>query len=311
MEVTITGFGLAGACLALVLQDRGFFVRVMEDGRGGSTVVAAGLVNPLAGKNFEPGWRWADFWPTAERFYDQLQPGLFQALPIERLMTSEKDWKKYRSKEEQLVPWQSEVRKSSVVFQGGGWLDTRRFLAAAKARFLEKGGDWRSSALNEGDAGVEVDCRGAVGLRDIDAWSGPQRCAKGEILTLRAPELTPDRIRTGRGWILPIGGGLFRAGATYDWDGLDRGPTPEGRAQVCEMVEAFAPGPFEVVAHHAGVRPIVRRSQPVLCEKAEGEWVFNGLGSKGVIYAPRTAIALADHLEGQGSLDPDLEFRIG
>ena len=40
----VVGFGLAGACVALQLQAHGKKVRVVDDGRGGSSAVAAGLV---------------------------------------------------------------------------------------------------------------------------------------------------------------------------------------------------------------------------------------------------------------------------
>lgn len=309
MTVTITGFGLAGASLALVLLDRGFCVQVVEDGRGGSSVVAAGLVNPLAGKNFEPGWRWGNFWPEAEAFYRRLEDGLFRPMPIERVMKSERDWRKFQEKRARLGDWLVVVTGDAVIYRGGGWLDTRRFLAAAKERFLERGGGWGARREDLGETEVEVDCRGAAGLRDGEAWPGPERCAKGEILTFRASGLEVGRILTGRGWVIPIGGGIFRAGATYDWDGLDLGPTEAGKKVVLGMIAEFGGREVEVLAHEVGVRPIVRRSQPFFWEKEPGRWVFNGLGSKGVVYAPRAARVFADFVETGEPLDEDLRWR--
>ena len=49
--VEVIGFGLAGACVALQLQRAGYDVRVIDDGCKGSSQVAAGLVNPVAGRN--------------------------------------------------------------------------------------------------------------------------------------------------------------------------------------------------------------------------------------------------------------------
>ena len=70
--VEVIGFGLAGACVALQLQRAGFSVRVIDDNREGSSHVAAGLVNPVAGRNFEPSWEIAKAWEIALPFYQSL-----------------------------------------------------------------------------------------------------------------------------------------------------------------------------------------------------------------------------------------------
>ena len=62
---TIAGQGLAGTCLAWALWKRGEDFLLMDRGAGGSSRVAAGMVNPITGKNFEPSWRIADFLPDA------------------------------------------------------------------------------------------------------------------------------------------------------------------------------------------------------------------------------------------------------
>jgi hypothetical protein len=68
---------------------------------------------------------------------------------------------------------------------------------------------------------------------------------------------------------------MFKAGSTYVWDRLDGEPTPEGRARVEEIARLLGGADFEVIAHEAGVRPIVRKSQPVIGPLADGRIVFN------------------------------------
>jgi glycine/D-amino acid oxidase-like deaminating enzyme len=139
---------------------------------------------------------------------------------------------------------------------------------------------------------------------------GGHRCAKGEILTLRAPGWRADRILIGGGgWLVPLGDGRFKAGSTYVWDRLDGEPTPEGRARVEEIARLLGGPEFEVTAHEAGVRPIVRTSQPLIGPLADGRVVFNGLGSKGSLYAPGVARHLAAWLRSGGELDPELDVR--
>jgi glycine/D-amino acid oxidase-like deaminating enzyme len=152
-------------------------------------------------------------------------------------------------------------------------------------------------------------CEGAAGL--IAGRLGGHRCAKGEILTLRATGWRADRISIGGGgWLVPLGDGIFKAGSTYVWDRLGGEPTPEGRARVEEIARLLGGADFEVTAHEAGVRPIVRKSQPVIGPLDDGRIVFNGLGSKGSLYAPGVARRLAEWIGEGGEIDPELDVRV-
>lgn len=151
-------------------------------------------------------------------------------------------------------------------------------------------------------------CEGASGL--IQGFPGTHRCAKGEILTIRADHWPEDHIRIGGGgWLVPVGESHFKAGSTYEWDQLNNHPTPEGRAKVCAIAERLADGNYEVVAHEAGIRPILRRSEPLIGPLPSGHWFFNGLGSKGSLHAPATARRLADWLVSGTPPDPEFDIR--
>ena len=70
--------------------------------RGSSTRVAAGLINPLTGKNFQPSWLIEDFHPHAVKFFERLGERfgvkLWHPLPVMRLAETEKEWLKISSK---------------------------------------------------------------------------------------------------------------------------------------------------------------------------------------------------------------------
>jgi glycine oxidase len=304
----LVGQGLAGTCLAWEFVWRGVPFRIADRGRGGSSRVAAGMVNPVTGKNFEPSWRIAGFHPQALSFYRRVERELnaefWHPMPILRLASSEKERGKISSKLHlpEVAPWISgETSAAPAGFlaafgvAGGGWLDTAAFISQSRAHFESSG------VFTEGEAPAapgQILCQGAVGL--IAGGLGDHRCAKGEILTVRAgwPE---SHIRIGAGgWLVPIGGGLFRVGSTYEWDDLDESPTPAGLERITEIATRLGGAEFEVIAHVAGIRPILRRSQPLIGKDSDGNWVFNGLGSKGTLYAPSMAAMLADWiLEGK------------
>ena len=314
----IVGQGLAGSCLGLEFLERGIPFKIVDSGIGGSTRVAAGLINPLTGKNFQPSWLIEDFHPYAVNFFKKLGEkfgvDLWHPMPVMRLAETEKEWSKISSKLDlpEVNVWLDHERDVAtpagfihhVILRGGGWLDTRRFLEVTRAYFQELG------LLEEGDEKLDhVDlsrilCEGAQGL--MQDQLGSHRCAKGEILTLRA-DWPEEFIKVGAGgWLIPMGQGLFRVGSTYEWNQLDQLPTEAGLARIEALARKLGGDDFQVVEHVAGIRPILRRSQPLIGKNAEGNWILNGLGSKGSLYAPKMAVMLADWM-CDGTV-PDVDF---
>ncbi len=304
---TIVGQGLAGTCLAWELWHRGVEFRIIDRERGGSSRVAAGLINPVTGKNFEPTARVAEFLPEALVFYQKIENLLggkyWHPLPILRLADDEKEWNKVLAKRERpdVACWLSNIGQpvaadgwlGALELTGGGRLDTRAFLDASRAFFHERGIYQTEEITQTGDT-PRIWCDGAAGL--ISGRCGTHRCAKGEILTLRASGWCESHIRIGAGgWLVPLGNHRFKAGSTYEWDELDETPTALGKEKVMTIATRLGGNAdFEILAHEAGVRPILRRSEPMIGPLDNGGWMFNGLGSKGSLLAPGMARRLAD-----------------
>lgn len=303
--------GLAGCCLAWQRHFRGQAF-TWEDANlpGASSRMAAGLINPVTGQNFSPSWRLAEFLPEACEFYERvaglLDKRIWYPLPVWRLV-GEAEWAKVQGKLDAAPPWIERVAENElpgwravVVLRGGGRVATREFCEGTQRFFAETR---REAAAGD----LELLCEGAAGL--IAGRLGKHRCAKGEILTVRAPAWPQDRILIGGGgWLVPLGQGSFKAGSTYTWEPLDAQPTPEGRARIEAILNLLGGPDFEVAAHEAGIRPIIRKSQPVIGALADGRVVFNGLGSKGSLYAPGVAARLNAWLAGEGAIDPSLDL---
>lgn len=306
--IHITGMGLAGCCLAWQRHFRGQEFDWEDDDReGASSRMAAGLINPVTGMNFSVSWRLAEFLPEAVDFYrrveDVLGRRLWFPLPVWR-MVGDKEWPKLSGKLEGAAEWIERVDgdvpgwRAAVVLKGGGRVAVREFCEGTR--------DYFAAARREAQAdGKRVLCEGAAGL--MAGRLGRHRCAKGEILTVRA-EWPEDRVLIGGGgWLVPVGEGCFKAGSTYGWELLDGKPTPEGRARIEEILRLLGGGEFDVTGHEAGIRPIVRKSQPVIGALADGRVVFNGLGSKGSLYAPGVAERLNAWLCGEAGIEAELD----
>jgi len=160
-------------------------------------------------------------------------------------------------------------------------------------------------------AGRAVFCQG------IDAVQNPWfahvrfKPAKGEILTVRIKGLPEERIIHRGVWLMPLGDGFFRVGATYEWDELNDIPTTVGREEICSRLRDFLRLPFEVIAHDAAVRPIVLHQYPVVGMHPHFPQFgfFNGLGSKGSLQAPWLAHHLAESLCSGQPIDPEVGMR--
>jgi glycine oxidase len=306
--------GLAGCCLAWQRYFRGEAFTWEDDDRpGAASKVAAGLINPVTGKNFSPSWRIAEFLPEAEAFYarvgELLGKPLWFPLPVWRLVAAG-EWAKVESKLEEAEPWIERIETEvpgwsrAIILKGGGRVATREFCEASRHYF---DGARRPGNGLARDAPATVLCEGAAGL--MAGRLGRHRCAKGEILTLRAPWRNDRMLIGGGGWLVPTGGDTFRVGSTYVWDRLDGEPTEEGRAKMEKIAQLLGGDDFEIIAHEAGVRPIVRKSQPVIGPLEDGRVIFNGLGSKGSLYAPGVARRLAAWLANEADIETELDGR--
>jgi glycine oxidase len=317
---TIVGQGLAGTCLAWHLWRRGAEFTIADREQGGSSRVAAGLINPVTGKNFEPSGKIVGFLPEAIAFYQELETQLgstfWHPLPVIRLAADASEWRKMREKSQRpdVAAWLAGERhpcpegwSGALELHGGGRLDTRAYLDASRAFFAERG-IYHKDTITTTDS-YTVLCDGAAGL--LTGRCGAHRCAKGEILTVHASGWDRSAIRVGAGgWLVPIGGGRFKAGSTYEWNQLDETPTPEGRQKVESIIRRLGGGDFTITAHEAGVRPILRRSEALVGPLPSGAWMFNGLGSKGSLYAPGMARRLAAWMLDGKTVDPAMDIRV-
>ncbi len=343
VETLIVGQGLAGTVLAWQLRFRGARVLVMDDPKPmTASRIAAGLVTPITGQRFVPSWRFAEFWPIALAFYRRVEretgQEFFRELPMVRLFQSEAERERILASRSgqisSLVRFPESLVDESCFhnpFGGfemtGGQLDVPKFLEASRNVFASEG-QYLSAMLSLPEdleippqeislprwdvrANRVIFCQGFAAR--TNPWFGrlPFDAAKGEILTLRIPGLTERQVIHRGIWLAPLGGELFCAGATYDRENLNDDPTLKAREEIRDQLQSFLRLPFEVLEHHAAVRPIVIGRHPVigLHPRFPQLGCFNGLASKGTLQAPFIANQFADFLKGQGTIEDSLSLQ--
>ena len=113
--------------------------------------------------------------------------------------------------------------------------------------------------------------------------------AKGEVLTIKAADLEiGNYIFNRNGFMMGNGGNEYKVGATYSWDQLNDSPTAEGEMELKQKLKAMTAGSYTITDHKAGVRPSSVDRRPVVGRhpKYSNLYIFNGLGAKGVMLAP-------------------------
>ncbi len=331
-DVLVLGQGVAGSLLTYELLERGITVSIADDDHSSSSsVVSAGLINPVTGKRFA-------ILPDFDRYFEQakskyteltriLGETFFDALPMIRIFQNPDERDHWMRKVEQGIGQeycqantppnfhQGAVQDplGSVVLRGTGFVRARRLLERLRKYFRE-----RDVLIHQSIHYDELDVKpDGVMYQDVlyrrvvfcegyrmqwNPWFDwvSFNSVKGEILRVAIDGKTlPQAILNGGKWCAPQNDGTWRAGSTYLWDELDCTPTPNGKDIIVEGLSKFLDNPVTVLDHQAGVRPVIDDQRVVLGThpRFQSLWVFNGLGSRGFLIAPYFAARLAESLQ--------------
>lgn len=339
------GGGIAGTVLALELDRHGHSVRLLDPQRPERTAsrVAAGILNPVTGKRLVRSWRADELLEAAHRWYPVIEATLgvraFEPITIQRLYRDADEptrWRK-RTHQPEYQPFLGTAAEpgaihpnlrddfGSFTIEQAAVLDTETFLDAAEAfldqRELRLQGDMDYAAVALTPNGVrwgELEARCLVfceGWRmSCNPWFGwiPLEPARGEVLEVRTELDLPRRVYNREKWVLPLGNGVLRIGSTWAWEHLDAPTSPQGRTALLQGLRSMLRLPEaapHILRHRAGVRPASQDRLPVVGRHPAHPQlaVFNGLGSKGTLYAPLLAEQLRVHLFQDVPLLPDID----
>ena len=134
--------------------------------------------------------------------------------------------------------------------------------------------------------------------------------AKGELLTIHAPDLNVDFLIKAAVFVLPLGNDLYKVGATFNWKDKTSLTTEEGKKELLEKLETFIKCPYTIVSQSAGIRPTVKDRRPLLGIHPNYKQLvlLNGLGTRGVMIAPTAARDLYKYLIEGIPLDKEVDI---
>ncbi len=332
-DVIILGQGLAGTVLSETLADAGLRTMIFDVPLNGrASVVATGVVNPIVLRRTVPSWRASEMLAIAGAFYRELEldyeANFWHPMPLVELFPTAQEaglWR-VRMKEEELSRMLSigpgddpDVAKLPQPYGFGivkrcAWLDIPKLLRLHRERWI-RAGALEERAVRPDDirpipGGVQVHGSSAPILVQC---SGPFEDVagmvpvRGEGLTVHIPGLALRSIVHRGLFLLPIGGSTYRVGATFAWNDVWSGPTPEAREHLLSGLRRLWSEEIQVLDQWSGVRPGSKDRRPLLGRVNEHRAVFSGLGSRGALLAPWSAAHLAAHLFQGASLDPEVD----
>ena len=317
VEFFIIGNGLVGTTLAFEMLKSNIEFRIITSPeKSRASEVAAGMINPLVFKRLTKSWLVDELLPVAKETYQNLEKILddrfyFEKRILKPLSAQEKElwlerkqnmyFSNYIFSVDYFAPVKNLKQASGYAqVNNSGYLALSQFLKAADNYFranLVIDSTFNIKQINTSgeyfeNQGIKsekiVFCEGAhIRNNPLFRWV-KMVPVKGEVLLIHAPSLSEEFILNKKVFVLPVGNHRFKVGSTYEWNDLSDAVTQKGKISIIERVESLITCEYEIENQWAGIRPATIDRRPVLGSHPENKnlYVFNGLGTKGVMLAP-------------------------
>ncbi|MFT6747098.1 MAG: glycine oxidase [Glaciecola sp.] len=337
-DYIIVGGGMAGVLCMQQLRNKNQKVLMITDpSTPSSSYIAAGTWNPIAFKRYILSWRAKEFLAEMKIQYGALEKlldiNIYQFYQVKKLVTPGDElalWNKQASNEmkdfmvanpkQATFPkdlYLGEIKQTGrivlnlLIDKYQGYLkehDAILFEKFKHKQLLKKEGCWEYKNIK--CKGV-IFCEGAHSVHNpYFSWL-PLKPAKGDIITIFAPELKQEYVLKKNIFVLPLGGDKYQVGATYDWKDLTWNPSESALTYLTEKLKTIINVPFEVISQKAGIRPTAHDRRVLMGEHPDekGLYVLNGLGTKGVLLAPLASKEFANFVVNGVELNDEMNIQ--
>jgi glycine oxidase len=323
----IVGGGIAGNFIAFHLKQSGHKIVIIDNGKNQSSIVAAGLINPIVFRRMAKSWRIDELLEYALTFYAELEKltnkSIIKPINIRRLFSSEHEHELWNQKEvdKNYSNYINPIENSDKVYEktknpfGSGRLKKAYHVDAEALLTAFHNDIWLKneqvletfdySALDPSELkykGTIFD--GIIFCEGKDLKYNPLfqdikvDCTKGELITIQHNFLPQNESVNRKCFVIPQGNKKFKIGSTYEWHTDDNTTTNKGKEELCQMLKYISDESFVILDHTAGVRPTTYDRRPFCGEHNtfKNIYCFNGLGAKGYLIAPLLAKELKDYI---------------
>lgn len=326
-DFLIVGFGVVGLSLAKYLLDQNTSFDVIANLKPRASSVSGGLLNPVSLKRLKLAWNADLFHFYAVDFYSSftqlLGQSYLQDKPIYRIFSSVEEQNLWFSQPESkpinkyLSPDLIDLAKVDNKFRSAKVIDSylirlRELISdfsnylIGSSRFIQA--NFNYADLHLSDSCVKYNSRGYKHVIFADGYQVinnpffnylPIYGNKGEYLIVRCTDLSQDKIYKPSKFLIPLGQGLFKFGATYERDFTDDLPSASARLNLNKELEKFTTVDFEIVDQVSAIRPTSKDRLPVSGQHPKHSSLFtlNAMGSRGIMSAPHLAKNLINSIK--------------
>ncbi|MBC9794834.1 NAD(P)/FAD-dependent oxidoreductase [Sinomicrobium weinanense] len=328
-DYIVVGLGLAGIAFCEQLRENQKDFVVFDGDSQQSSSVAGGVYNPVVLKRFTAAWRSEEQLKIAVPFYRKLETALscdlVHTMPV---------YRKFASIEEQNLWFEAADKPALSSFLspriiqntnpavdaphgfGEVWHTGRiavrelreKYTGTLLAQHRLRKEHLYYEALTFTEDGVQyqdIKARHIVFAEGFGMMSNPffntlpLRGAKGELLTIKAPELKLQAIIKSSVFLIPLGGDHYKVGATYNWKDKTNETTSHGREELLAKLRPLIRCDYEVTDQEAGIRPTVADRRPLVGKHPlyDHMYILNGLGTRGTLTGPYVAGQLYGFIE--------------
>lgn len=343
LDFIIVGDGLAAHSMAHRFLENGIsFTLIGNPDLSKCSQVAAGIWNPIVFKRMTKSWLADELIPELLHFYRLAETRLQKVFLTERTILkpffSEEEkqfWYKksqstlhsflssethdgYEQFKNLIIP-----RDYGIVKQSGN-INMMVFLKATENYLLKnklytkETFDYAALVTEENfirykniEAKHIVFCEGhLVKNNPLFSWI-PLKPVKGEVFEIETESIQlKNTIYNRDGFILPLGANTFKVGATYDWSDLTENKSKEGKEELIAKLKKMTTAEYRILQHQAGIRPSSFDRRPIIGSHPvlKHVFVFNGLGTKGVMLAPYVTKNFVTYFLNQDQLHPEIDI---
>lgn len=340
-DYLIVGGGIGGSILAYRLIKAGSEVLLADEpNQNISSVVAAGMINPVTGKRTVLTWEatrvFDAIWELYPALEQELQSQFFEPKPIYKLFETALDQNHWLEK-----PMGAEIERfvtsgvqylppdkvnnpfGALCIREGGRVKTDVMISALHHWLKNNNslvyGHYKSennSIITPEGSEIKPPARKIIFAEGTYAPNRkafgylPYKNVQGELLEVEIPGFYTDRIINSGIFVLPEGGNTYLVGATYNWDLQTPVKTEAAKKTLTEKLARLIGSDFNVTGHRAGIRPSTLDRRPFIGRYPveENTYIFGGFGSKGASLVPYLSKVFSAHLLYGAELPPESDI---
>lgn len=276
-------------------------------------MASSGLITPVTGRKYVKSWMIDEFIASAIDFYSWteslLQDRYFTPVEIVRFLSHPEALNAWESrlKDPDYHVYISDKRTEHLdklnrpygIITGGYRLDARHWLNSTRD-FLKT-----QRVFIEEEFSIESNREDYAGIIYATGASNPLTSAglipnKGEALIVKMPDWKFDQVIKEDVFFVPLKEtSTYWVGSYYEPWPNDINTTLAGKQMLIKAIEEVYRGSYTILEHISGIRPTVDDRRPLVGPilHMPGQYMFNGMGTKGTSLAPYWADQLISHLE--------------